>query len=87
MGKQISYMILIGVHSTMHLVHPNYVCITVCVCCCVCIAVDEDQEPEEIDTSESEARNETGIIIQQVELDNPHIETDLYSLPWQMMMI
>ena len=24
MGKQISYMTLIGVHSTMHLVHPNY---------------------------------------------------------------
>ena len=23
MGKQINYMILIGVHSTMHLVHPN----------------------------------------------------------------
>ena len=23
MDKQISYMTLIGVHSTMHLVHPN----------------------------------------------------------------
>ena len=22
-GKQISYMTLIGVHSTMHLMHPN----------------------------------------------------------------
>ena len=23
MGKQISYMVLIGVHLTMHLMHPN----------------------------------------------------------------
>ena len=32
---QISYMTLIGMHSTMHLVHPNYyvyVCVWVCMC-------------------------------------------------------
>ena len=34
MGKQISYMTLIGVHSTMHLVHPNY--------CCVCVSMSMD---------------------------------------------
>ena len=27
-------MTLIRVHSTMHLVHPNYVCVCVCVCAC-----------------------------------------------------
>ena len=43
--------------------------VCVCMCHCVCVAVDEEQESEEImmeDTSESEARNETGITIQQV---------------------
>ena len=48
--QQISYMTLIGVYSTMHLVHPNlchgttvclfvYVCVCVCVCAHVCVCV------------------------------------------------
>ena len=52
----------------------------VCVCLYACVAVDEEPEQEDIiaeDTSGSEARNETGISIQQVEQDN--LETDLYS--------
>ena len=50
MDKQISYMTLIGVHEvhvigvhlTMHLVHPNKCHITtmyVCTCACVCAYV------------------------------------------------
>ena len=52
-GKQISYMTLIEVHSTMHLMHSNQVscnyyvrdteCCVVCMCvtlsvvCCMCV--------------------------------------------------
>ena len=36
MDIQISYMTLIGVHSTIHLVHPNNYS-SVCVCVCVCV--------------------------------------------------
>ena len=40
MGKQISYMTLIGVHSTMHLIHPNLCHVTImCVYTCVCTYV------------------------------------------------
>ena len=36
--QQISYMTLIGMHETMHLVRPNsWVCASVCVCACMCV--------------------------------------------------
>ena len=44
-GKQISYMTLIEVHSTMHLMHSNqvscnyYVCDIECCVVCVCVHV------------------------------------------------
>ena len=34
--QPISYTTLIGVHSTMYLVHPNYNFV-ICACVCVCI--------------------------------------------------
>ena len=34
--QQISYMTLIGMHSTMHLVHPN-LCHVTTMCVCVCV--------------------------------------------------
>ena len=36
MGKQISYMTLIGVHSTMHLVHPNLMSCNYYLLCTIC---------------------------------------------------
>ena len=40
--QQNSYLTVIGIHSTIHLMHPNYCQITimcVCVCVCVCMSV------------------------------------------------
>ena len=37
-----SYMTLIGVYSTVHLMYPNYCHVTtVCVCVCVCVSYDD----------------------------------------------
>ena len=38
MGKQSSYMTLIRVNSTLHLVHLNS-CHVTCVCVCVCVYI------------------------------------------------
>ena len=55
-GKQISYMTLTEVHSTMHLMHPDkvscnyYVHVTtmyMCVCVCVCVCVRERERERE----------------------------------------
>ena len=38
MDQQISYLTVIVVHSTMHLMHHNHCQITtMCVCVCVCV--------------------------------------------------
>ena len=38
MAKQNSCNTIIRVHSTTHLVHPNYGVATLCVCVCVCVS-------------------------------------------------